>query len=126
MNKKVLVIDDDESSREVMGLYFTSMGFDVAQAKNGKEAIDLMKKEPFHLLFLDLAMPVMTGEELMIQMAQDPVLQKIPIIIDTAQGAGIGRLAKMEKQFEGKLRYLAFTRPGSVANLEEHVKKLLG
>lgn len=64
--KPVLVVDDHEDTREMVATMLTDSGFDVVQAANGKEAIDLLvsagQVEPC-LIVLDLEMPVMTGWE---------------------------------------------------------------
>lgn len=125
MNKIALVVDDEESARDVVTLLFKSMGFDVKTAQEGKEALEILRKNTVAIIFLDLAMPVMTGEELMRAMAQDEKLRTIPIVIDTAQGRGTGRLEKVQEEFSDKLSFKCFTRPGSIAVLKTTVEELL-
>ena len=61
--KIALIVDDDSATREVVGLHFSMMGFEVRSAGNGKAGLEALKKEPITILFLDLAMPVLDGFE---------------------------------------------------------------
>ncbi|OGI29828.1 MAG: hypothetical protein A2288_03655 [Candidatus Moranbacteria bacterium RIFOXYA12_FULL_44_15] len=62
--KKVLVVDDEESIREMLGRALDYLGVDVALAKNGAEALACLEANPFELLITDNKMPVMIGLDL--------------------------------------------------------------
>jgi len=62
MNKKILIVDDDDNMRHAMQTTIERMGIDVVTAENGKEALDIALKEPFDLIISDIRMPVMDGE----------------------------------------------------------------
>jgi len=79
----VLVVDDDEDLRECLATALRSRGFDVRTAANGLEALDELRHAdelPFAIL-LDLEMPVMSGWELLTELACDAVLADIPVVI---------------------------------------------
>jgi two-component system response regulator (stage 0 sporulation protein F) len=57
----ILVVDDEEVMRSLFTDLFNERGFKVSVAKNGKEAIELVKGIFFHIVFLDVHMPVING-----------------------------------------------------------------
>ena len=59
--ERVLVVDDDESIRHVVGLFLEDEGFEVRAAANGQEALDVAQDFQPHVILLDLRMPVMDG-----------------------------------------------------------------
>ena len=65
--KKILIVDDESTISTSLGRILEREGYVVAQAENGKKAIDLLKKEPFHLILTDLKMPEVDGFEVLKQ-----------------------------------------------------------
>jgi two-component system response regulator AtoC len=63
--KRVLVVDDEESTREILSEYLGDFGFQVACSANGHEALHLYKKDRFDVVISDLAMSPMDGMELL-------------------------------------------------------------
>jgi CheY-like chemotaxis protein/anti-sigma regulatory factor (Ser/Thr protein kinase) len=63
--ERVLVVDDDRATRQVLRDVLASAGFGASVAKDGMEALDLVKKKRFDLLLLDVWMPRMNGLELL-------------------------------------------------------------
>ena len=65
-SERILVVEDDEAVREVSVEIFRDQGYEVAEAKNGKEAIEqLSSGQSFDLLFTDVVLPGgMRGEEI--------------------------------------------------------------
>lgn len=61
MEKRVLIVDDEESIRIAFTKAFERNGWDVATAASGEEALEVMKKSPRMICFLDLNLPGMTG-----------------------------------------------------------------
>lgn len=62
--KKVLVVDDDDTIREVLLSALAQFGHKAYKASNGAEAIDVLRANPeIEIVILDLKMPVMTGQE---------------------------------------------------------------
>ncbi len=81
----ILVVDDDPDLRETMQDILEMEGWKVRLASNGKEALDVLRQfgRPC-LILLDMMMPVMTGEEFLEHVQQDPVLHTYPVIICSA------------------------------------------
>jgi uncharacterized protein (TIGR02266 family) len=92
---RVLLVEDNVVVRDMFryGIHKLKRGntlagtmLEVVEADNGKEAWDLLKKNTFHLLVLDLYMPVMDGEQLIQYVRNDPELKEIPIIVVSSGG----------------------------------------
>lgn len=80
---RVLVVDDNETSLEILASYLTNLGFDVSMLSSGQEAVKLLVQqgEAFDILVIDWKMPVMDGVETIREIKEKVRLDKIPIII---------------------------------------------
>ncbi len=65
LNGRVLVVDDDSTNRLVLSRVLASWGIHVQQAENGQDALALLQRENFDVVLTDIAMPIMTGTELL-------------------------------------------------------------
>ena len=82
---RILVIDDDEGVREAMVSILQVMGYSVASAINGKEALDYLRNAATpDLIISDLAMPIMDGRQFRREQVKEPRLAKIPVIVVSA------------------------------------------
>ena len=82
MSKMILVVDDLATQRAAVRFALSSMGYEVLQAENGKEALAQLKKSTgIQLVIADLTMPIMDGLALLQTLKQDPGFQKIPVLI---------------------------------------------
>ncbi len=68
---RVLVIDDDEVSRLVIGKILEAAKYDVAYASNGEQGIAYYKKDPFDAVVVDLVMPVKNGLQTIRELYED-------------------------------------------------------
>lgn len=84
-NDPILIVDDDAAIREAMVDFLELEGFSLRVAKNGREALDLLRDglRP-RLILLDLMMPVMTGWDFARELVADPALPRLPICVMTA------------------------------------------
>lgn len=71
-NKKILVSEDDLTMREIVVSKLSSSGYQVLEAGNGKDALDIIKKEHPSLVLLDLMMPEMDGFGVLENLRKDP------------------------------------------------------
>ena len=83
----VLVVDDEESLRDILEEMLLSGGYKVSQAGDGIEGLNLFKKEKIDILITDLGMPGMSGWELIDKVRE--IRSDIPIILTTGWGAQV-------------------------------------
>ena len=81
----VLLIEDDEATREVMARTLEKSDWRVTEAANGREALDRLAAEQPRLILLDLMMPVMDGFEFLLEMRANDAWREIPVIVLTAK-----------------------------------------
>jgi two-component system chemotaxis response regulator CheY len=85
MSKFVLIVDDDPNLLEVTRFVIESEGMAVETARNGQEALAFLRHHRLPgLVLLDLMMPVMSGWEFLSEVAKDPLLKAIPVVVLTA------------------------------------------
>lgn len=81
----VLVVDDDRSMREILELALGGLGYQVATAADGLEALDWLKKHPeTRVVLLDWMMPRCDGSEFRRRQLGDTRFAKIPVVLLTA------------------------------------------
>jgi CheY-like chemotaxis protein len=80
----VLIVEDDDDSREMLELLLASNEYETMSARNGAEALEQMRQRRPCLVLLDLQMPVMTGWEFRERQLQDPQLADVPVVCVTA------------------------------------------
>ncbi|HSN96635.1 MAG TPA: response regulator [Candidatus Nanopelagicales bacterium] len=82
----VLVVDDDAELRDTLRELLEEAGYDVYCAGNGREALDLLGRAdpPPGIILLDMMMPVMSGQELLVALKQVHALAAIPVTIVSA------------------------------------------
>lgn len=82
---KILVVDDCQTTRKILGLYLKAKGFDVVSAENGLDAIEKLASHDVNLIMSDLNMPFMDGIELVKTLKADPNTLHIPILMVTTE-----------------------------------------
>lgn len=88
-SKFVLIVDDDPDLLDVTSFVIEGEGVAVQTAKHGEEALALLRAGRLPtLVLLDLMMPVMNGWEFLDEIAKDPSLRAIPIVVLTAGDHG--------------------------------------
>ncbi|WP_224371469.1 response regulator [Hyalangium versicolor] len=99
----ILIVEDDEDIRAAMAELLETEGFEVAVASNGQEGLEVLDQiGPPCLVLLDLMMPVMSGEEFLRHIRDNPAMSPVPIIIVTASGRTVlpGTQGILKKPFE--------------------------
>ncbi len=81
----VLLVEDDESTREMMARTLEKSDWTVSEAGNGREALDQLVQQKPRLILLDLMMPVMDGFDFLLEMRANAEWQDIPVIVLTAK-----------------------------------------
>lgn len=86
----ILVVDDDENNRYTLRQRLQRDGFgDVAEATNGRKALEIVRSRPFDLVLLDQMMPEMDGHEVLRALKADMTLRDIPVIMISALDTAI-------------------------------------
>ena len=86
LSLKVLIVDDMMSMRNINKRALLDIGYqDIHEALNGEEALDKLQSGGLGLVLLVWNMPVMSGLEMLRIMRADPALQKIPVLMITAE-----------------------------------------
>ncbi|MEY4409554.1 MAG: hypothetical protein RLZ99_27 [Actinomycetota bacterium] len=83
MSNKILVVDDDDALREMVGLVLNAAGYQTVFAADGLSAVEVFKKEDPDLVLLDIMLPGQSGIEVCKQLR---VLSGTPIVMLTAKG----------------------------------------
>lgn len=82
--KKVLVVDDELYMLNLLTVLLEEQGCKVVRAYNGREAINAARAEKPDLIFTDMMMPLMSGEEFCNALKNNPATKDIPIIVVSA------------------------------------------
>jgi len=77
----LLVVDDNATNRDVLSRRLELLGYGVAMAENGRDAMLAVRSRAFDLVLLDIMMPEMDGYEVLDRLKADPALRHIPVIM---------------------------------------------
>jgi DNA-binding response OmpR family regulator len=114
MSKKILIVDDDEEIRKVIGIYLENEGYEILKAENGEQALNIIDKNEVALVLLDIMMPGMSGTEVCMKIRENSVM---PIIFLSAKSED---LDKIQGLASGADDYI--TKPFSAMELIARVK----
>ena len=95
MSLRIMTIDDSKTMRDMLMLTLADAGFDVIQAVDGQEGIDMLEKEKVDVVITDINMPRMDGYEVVRQLRLRPGHQKTSILVLTTE-------SEIEKKKMGK------------------------
>jgi CheY-like chemotaxis protein len=117
----IFIVEDDKQLRETFTDVLRQIGYRVASARNGCEALEWIRAHRPSFIFVDLVMPVMNGAELIRALKSDSELSTIPVVAMTASGASIAPgVMLMKKPFSAEVAVeLIEKHTGSVARRSE-------
>jgi adenylate cyclase len=81
---RLLVVDDNKVNRLLLMRNLELQGHRVASAENGRVALEMLRREPFDLLLLDMEMPEMDGFQVLEQLTNDLQLRDLPVIVTSS------------------------------------------
>lgn len=84
MRATILIVDDLDINRELLKAGFED-SYDILEAENGREALDIIDRQPVDAVLLDLVMPVMSGVEVLRHMNESGKILHIPVFVVTAE-----------------------------------------
>lgn len=117
---RVLIVDDDPTSLEILAFALMESGFAVRTAASASEALDEARRLPPSLVLVDTTIREMDGFELCAALKRDPRLAAVPVVLlsaDFADRAGLERSASV-----GAADYL--TKPVDLAGLIQVLRRL--
>lgn len=82
-NNKVLIVEDDPFIADVYVLKLESEGYEVETAEDGLKGLEMLKKNKYDVILLDILMPNLDGFKVLEQIKMKPDISKIPVIILT-------------------------------------------
>ncbi len=120
MCHSVLVVEDDEQVRRLLCDMVSLMGFNSAEAVNGRDALYKLKEQQPDIMLLDVMMPEMDGIALCKTLRNEEATANLPIIMLSVQSRPF---AILEGLRAGADRYL--TKPTGLDELTGHINELL-
>ncbi len=102
---RLLVVDDDEDNRDLLGRRLVRAGYEVRLAAGGREALEILNREPADLVVLDMMMPEVSGMEVLAEIRKTHPASELPIIVATADHDSAGVVAALRagaNDFVGK------------------------
>lgn len=81
---KLLLVDDNETNRDILSRRLQKEGYTVVTAVNGVHALEMIVNEPFDLVLLDVMMPELNGFQVLERLKKDPKYRHIPVIMISA------------------------------------------
>jgi CheY-like chemotaxis protein len=84
VKKKILIVEDNKDSLEILGLYITKLGHQAIKAKNSNEAIAFAEAEEPDLIFMDMELPDVDGVKTTALLRKNPKTSHVPVVALTA------------------------------------------
>jgi CheY-like chemotaxis protein len=120
MTQKVLVVDDDPIMHRVLKHYLERNGYEMINANNGRQAIEMATSELPQLIVLDVRMPEMGGLAALRELRETESTKAIPVIVVTVNA---DRSTLMESQVSGASAFLA--KPFRPSELLAEIQRLM-
>ncbi len=120
----ILLVDDSTTVRAVIGKALSLAGVDINelyQANNGKEALKVLEENWVDLVFCDISMPVMDGEDLVAEMKRTGLIESVAVVIVSSAGSE-PRLARLKEN--GVRDYIQ--KPFTPERIREVVDSVMG
>jgi signal transduction histidine kinase len=78
---KILIVDDEGINRILLATNLQESGYITGMAEDGRQALEMLRAQPFDVVLLDLIMPTMDGYQVLAEIRSDAALRRIPVII---------------------------------------------
>ncbi len=118
---KIMIVDDEESLRELITAILTPEGYEVIAASSGQECLDMLNKEKPDLILMDMMMPGMSGRETTERIRKNPSTKNIKLAFLT-----VARFSETGKETLQGLNVLDYiTKPFDNDDLVKRIKKLI-
>jgi two-component system cell cycle response regulator DivK len=84
MNKRILIVEDQEDNRRILRDLLSMAGYDLIEATNGEEGVELAQRERPDLILMDIQLPVIDGYEATRRIRCNAALKSVPIVAVTS------------------------------------------
>ena len=119
--KKILVVDDEESLRELVSTVLQEAGYDVAVAIDGKDCLERLGKMRPDLILLDMMMPGMSGREVCERIRKDPKISGLKVAFLT-----VAKFSETGKDTLSRMKVLDYiTKPFDNDDLVKRVRRII-
>jgi CheY-like chemotaxis protein len=119
--KRVLVAEDNAVNRELIRELLELRGYEVSEACDGQEALQMIEASPPDILLLDLGMPKLDGFGVIKKVRENPQLTGLPVLAVTAYAMRGDREKALDAGFDGYV-----SKPINAAALSQAMESLLG
>ena len=119
MPKKILVVDDDPTTNQMVCSLLAQKGYDICSAEDGLDALVKIKNERPHLVVLDVMMPEIDGYDVCYQLRFNAQFDKIPIVLLT------DREQELDDRIGQRVRIAYAPKPVDSRVLFEKIEALL-
>ncbi|EDS73275.1 response regulator transcription factor [Anaerofustis stercorihominis] len=89
MQHNILIVEDEKGIRDAIKIYLNNQGYNVFEAENGKEGLEVLNREDIHLAIVDIMMPVMDGITMTMRLRET---YDIPVIFLSAKSEDIDKI----------------------------------
>ena len=117
MSTKILIIEDEIDIREGISEFLSEVGYEITQAGDGQEGIDLFKEGKFDLVLLDIMLPKINGFGVLNQIRE---IGNTPVIMLTAMNDDYSQIMSFNSEADDYI-----TKPFSVIILQKRIEALL-
>ena len=117
---KILIVDDDKTTRKLLNLYLKGKGYETLTAENGLDAMEKLGSGDISLIITDINMPYMDGIELTKTLRSDAAAGNIPIIMVTTEADEDERKKALEAGVDDYL-----VKPTNAEQISESIKMIL-
>jgi len=120
--KRILLVEDDDLARGYFRTLLEGEGYEVVEARNGRDGVRLFRESPCDLIVMDIFMPRKSGLDALVEL--DPNASGIPVIAISGAGGGTGADPLHLAETLGAAR--TFRKPFETAAFLAGVKELIG
>ena len=117
---KLLVVDDDAISLELMEAMLVPNGYEIITANDGSKAVAIIVEQKPDLILLDIMMPGLDGYSTLAKIKENKTISKIPVVMLTAMGYQLNKELALQI---GAVGYI--TKPVDLAELLKTISRLL-
>lgn len=120
MIKRVLIVDDSTTARSIIRRTLEISGMEdleIGEASNGLEALETLKANKYDLVFTDINMPDMNGEQLLKRIKSSPKLNDIPVVVISSM-TNESKENKLLKEHAEKI----FSKPLSLPDIQDFLE----